>query len=79
MFNHIMIGGNDIAAAKPLCDAILGALGVEPGVISPKGRCFIKPQQAFRHQQTIGQRRYRMGTAARLVFWLTVRSRKCLA
>jgi catechol 2,3-dioxygenase-like lactoylglutathione lyase family enzyme len=40
MFSHIMIGGNDIATAKTFYDAILGALGVEPGVIDPKGRCF---------------------------------------
>ena len=36
MFSHIMIGGNDIAAAKSFYDAALGALGVEPGVIDPK-------------------------------------------
>ena len=40
MFSHIMVGSNDIAASKVFYDAILGALGHEPGVIDPKGRCF---------------------------------------
>ena len=44
MFSHIMIGGNDIAAAKSFYDAVLGALGVEPGVIDPKGRCFYRTE-----------------------------------
>ena len=44
MFSHIMIGGNDIAAAKRFYDAALGALGVEPGVIDPKGRCFYRTE-----------------------------------
>jgi catechol 2,3-dioxygenase-like lactoylglutathione lyase family enzyme len=39
-----MIGGNDIAAAKSFYDAVLGALGVEPGVIDPKGRCFYRTE-----------------------------------
>ena len=30
MFNHIMIGANDINAAKTFYDAILGTLGVAP-------------------------------------------------
>ena len=42
MFSHIMIGANDIAAAKAFYDAILGTLGVEPGFIDPKGRCFYR-------------------------------------
>lgn len=40
MFSHIMIGANDIAASKVFYDAILGALGHEPGVIDEQGRCF---------------------------------------
>ena len=42
MFSHIMIGANDINAAKTFYDAILGALGVAPGQIDPKGRCFYR-------------------------------------
>lgn len=40
MFSHIMIGANDIPQAKKFYDAILGALGHEPGTIDDKGRCF---------------------------------------
>ena len=40
MFSHIMIGANDVQASKAFYDAILGALGHEPGVIDDKGRCF---------------------------------------
>lgn len=40
MFSHIMVGTNDMEASKTFYDAILGALGYEPGVIDPKGRCF---------------------------------------
>ena len=40
MFSHIMIGANDVQASKIFYDAVLGALGHEPGVIDEKGRCF---------------------------------------
>jgi catechol 2,3-dioxygenase-like lactoylglutathione lyase family enzyme len=40
MFSHIMIGANDIAASKTFYDAVLGALGYEPGKIDEHGRCF---------------------------------------
>ena len=40
MFSHIMVGANDIDAAKTFYDATLGALGYGPGVIDPKGRVF---------------------------------------
>ncbi len=40
MFSHIMVGANDVAEAKAFYDAVLGALGHEPGVIDEKGRCF---------------------------------------
>ena len=40
MFSHIMLGANDIQKSKTFYDAILGALGHEPGVIDEKGRCF---------------------------------------
>ena len=38
MFSHIMVGANDIGASKLFYDAVLGALGVKPGTIDPKGR-----------------------------------------
>ena len=40
MFSHIMLGTNDVQKSKKFYDAILGALGHDPGVIDDKGRCF---------------------------------------
>jgi catechol 2,3-dioxygenase-like lactoylglutathione lyase family enzyme len=40
MFSHIMIGANNIEESKKFYDAILGELGIKPGMIDPKGRCF---------------------------------------
>ncbi len=40
MFSHIMVGANDIAASKKFYDAILGTMGVPPGVQDDKGRVF---------------------------------------
>ena len=40
MFSHIMIGANDVQESKVFYDAVLGAMGHEPGVIDDKGRCF---------------------------------------
>ncbi len=40
MFSHIMVGANDIAAAKKFYDAVLGAIGVPPGTVDEKGRLF---------------------------------------
>ena len=40
MYSHIMVGANDIEASKTFYDAVLGALGNEPGVFDDKGRVF---------------------------------------
>ncbi len=40
MFSHVMIGVNDIEASKKFYDATLGALGIAPGHIDAKSRCF---------------------------------------
>lgn len=40
MFSHIMVGTDDIEASKRFYDAVLGALGHEPGFIDDKGRVF---------------------------------------
>lgn len=40
MFSHVMVGANDIEASKTFYDAVLGALGHEPGVMDDKGRVF---------------------------------------
>ena len=38
MFSHVMIGSNDIARSKTFYDALLAAMGGEPGVQDAKGR-----------------------------------------
>lgn len=38
MFSHVMIGSNDIARSKAFYDALLGAMGGQPGVQDQKGR-----------------------------------------
>ncbi len=38
MFSHIMLGADDVDASKEFYDAALGALGVKPGRVDPKGR-----------------------------------------
>ena len=54
MFSHIMVGANDIQESKTFYDAVLGALGYEPGVIDDKGRCFwFTPSGIFAISQPI--------------------------
>lgn len=38
MFSHIMLGTDDVAAAKTFYDAALGALGIPEGEIDERGR-----------------------------------------
>ncbi|MEH3160141.1 MAG: VOC family protein [Sphingomonas taxi] len=38
MFSHVMLGTDDIDASKAFYDATLGALGIAPGRVDPKGR-----------------------------------------
>ncbi|WNO52833.1 VOC family protein [Stakelama saccharophila] len=38
MFRHVVVGADDLDAAKAFYDAALGALDVAPGTIDPKGR-----------------------------------------
>lgn len=38
MFSHVMLGADDIDAAKIFYDATLGALGAKPAIIDDKGR-----------------------------------------
>jgi len=35
-----MLGANDVQESKVFYDAVMAALGCEPGVIDDKGRCF---------------------------------------
>ncbi|HEX8471542.1 MAG TPA: VOC family protein [Brevundimonas sp.] len=45
MFSHVMLGADDIEASRKFYDAILGALGVAPGVIDPKGRVWWRTER----------------------------------
>jgi catechol 2,3-dioxygenase-like lactoylglutathione lyase family enzyme len=38
MFNHVMVGSNDIARSKKFYDALLGAIGGKPAREDAKGR-----------------------------------------
>lgn len=42
MFNHVMVGANDLEASRKFYDATLGALGVEPGVSNRDIRYFYR-------------------------------------
>ncbi|WP_290697262.1 VOC family protein [Amphritea sp.] len=44
MFSHIMVGADDIQASKTFYDAVLGALGYEPGVMSTEDRCYYRSE-----------------------------------
>ena len=39
MFNHVMVGANDIDDSKRFYDAVLGALGIAPGIKDSEVRC----------------------------------------
>lgn len=39
MFNHVMVGANDLDASRRFYDAVLGTLGVAPGVQDQEVRC----------------------------------------
>lgn len=48
MFSHVMLGADDIDKSKAFYDAILGALGIGPGMQDPNGRVFwITPTGIF--------------------------------
>jgi catechol 2,3-dioxygenase-like lactoylglutathione lyase family enzyme len=38
MFNHIMIGSNDMARSKKFYDALIAAMGAGPGIEDARGR-----------------------------------------
>jgi len=47
MFSHIMVGANDVAASREFYDAVLGALGVSPGVDDPRGRVWWRTERGL--------------------------------
>jgi catechol 2,3-dioxygenase-like lactoylglutathione lyase family enzyme len=38
MFSHVVLGANDLEASKTFYDAIIGAVGGNPGFTDPNGR-----------------------------------------
>lgn len=42
MFSHVMVGTNDLEASRKFYDAILGALGIAPGVLNRDIRYFYR-------------------------------------
>lgn len=48
MFSHVMVGANDLEASKKFYDAVLGTLGIGPGVINNNTRYFYRtPKGSF--------------------------------
>lgn len=48
MFSHVMVGANDLDAAKTFYDAALGALGIPEGTRDDKGRLWYRtPRGTF--------------------------------
>ena len=39
MFSHVILGVNDIEASKKFYDALLGTLGIKPGIYNHNGVC----------------------------------------
>jgi catechol 2,3-dioxygenase-like lactoylglutathione lyase family enzyme len=40
MFSHVMLGANDVNAAKTFYDALMATLGIPAGTMDEKGRVF---------------------------------------
>ena len=48
MFSHVMVGADDLEASRKFYDAVLGTLGIAPGVINSGTRYFYRsPKGSF--------------------------------
>ena len=47
MFSHVMVGVNDLEASKTFYDALLGTLGIAPGVANGKRYFWRSPTGTF--------------------------------
>jgi len=47
VFSHIMVGVNDLEVSKQFYDAILGTLGIGPGVANKNRYFYIQPGSVF--------------------------------
>ena len=48
MFSHVMLGVNDLEVSKKFYDALLGTLGIGPGMAN-KNRYFYRSHRHVRH------------------------------
>jgi len=42
MFSHVMVGVNDLEASRKFYDAVLGAMGIAPGMLNDNRRYFYR-------------------------------------
>ena len=47
MFNHIVLGSNDIAQSMKFYDAVLGRLGYGPGMLTEQGVAYVAENSAL--------------------------------
>lgn len=47
MFSHVMVGANDIEASRKFYDAVLGTLGIDPGVANKNRYFYRSPTGSF--------------------------------
>ena len=47
MFSHVMLGVNDLEASRKFYDAVLGALGIGPGVANKNRYFYRSPTGTF--------------------------------
>jgi catechol 2,3-dioxygenase-like lactoylglutathione lyase family enzyme len=42
MFSHVMVGVNDLEASRKFYDAVLGSIGIAPGMLNDNRRYFYR-------------------------------------
>ena len=47
MFSHVMVGANDLEKSRKFYDAVLGALGIGPGVANKERYFYMSPTGMF--------------------------------
>ncbi|MBI2751244.1 MAG: VOC family protein [Burkholderiales bacterium] len=47
MFSHVMVGANDLEASRQFYDALLGTLGIKPGVANKNRYFYRSPTGTF--------------------------------
>lgn len=47
MFSHVMVGVNNLEASKTFYDAVLGAIGIGPGVANKNRYFYVSPGGVF--------------------------------